>query len=680
MHGLYYQKGNYQTIKTLSSQIISGPFASRMKLTVIIVNYNVKYFLEVCLHSVERAAEGMDVEIIVVDNNSTDGSCDMIKYLFPRVTLVENKDNKGFSKANNQGVAIAAGEYILFLNPDTVMPEDFLKKSIGYMDTHPKAGALGPRLIDGKGDFAPDAKKSFPSLSVAIFKTTGINKIFSRSPYFNKYYAVHIGERETAPVEVLSGCCMLVRRKAMDEAGGPFDEDYFMYCEDVDLSWRIKKAGYQNVYFPEVNLIHYKGESTRKMTLSYVRIFNEALVTFVKKHYTRKEAKLFVLFINIGIILRAILGTIKRGLKILHMPLFDALLLLITLWGLKEFWVSEVKNILPIPANIIYATFPAYIGIWLISLYFNSVYDNPYRPLKVIRGMLLGTVAILAYYGLLPPEYRYSRAIIIFTGLAGTVVLLGTHDILYRLGILKYIPYDKLPKKAVIVADEATYEETAAILQKVHYAPELSGRISNHREQSDALAPVAEMKELLFTTGINEVIFCVNGLTYSDILGQMQHCGNVYEYKIHLSGSQSFVGSNSSSTSGDLYTIDRSFKLSDFAQIRNKRMVDIALSFILLLLLPVTIFIVKNAGSFITNLFQVLAGSKTWVGYSSAAADYLPAIKKGILPPYNILSGYEPSAHVKMQVNVAYAQHYSQVADLAIIMKNIKYLGIKNTL
>src|SRR5471030_1558373 len=161
-----------------------------MKLSVIIVNYNVKYFLEVCLHSVLRAAVGIDAEIIVVDNNSTDDSCAMIRQQFPSVILIDNKDNKGFSKANNQGVAIAKGEYILFLNPDTVMPEDFFTKTLAYMDAHPEAGAIGPRLIDGKGQFAPDAKKSFPSLSVAIFKTTGINKIFSRSAYFNKYYAV----------------------------------------------------------------------------------------------------------------------------------------------------------------------------------------------------------------------------------------------------------------------------------------------------------------------------------------------------------------------------------------------------------------------------------------------------------------------------------------------------------
>ena len=649
---------------------------SRMKLSVIIVNYNVKYFLEVCLHSVWKAARGIDAEVIVIDNNSTDNSCAMVREHFPAVTLIENKDNKGFSKANNQGVAIAKGEYILFLNPDTVMPEDFFSKTIPYMDAHPEAGALGPRLIDGKGQFAPDSKKSFPSLSVAIFKTTGINKLFPRSAYFNKYYAVHVGERQTAPVDVLSGCCMLVRRTAMDKAGGPFDEDYFMYCEDVDLSYRIEKAGYQNIYYPEADLIHYKGESTRKMTLSYVRIFNEALVTFVRKHYSKQQARRFVLFINIGIALRAVLGTLKRALKALHMPLFDALVLLLMLWGIKNFWVQEVKNMMPIRPAVVYVTFPVYIGLWLLSLYLNGAYDQPYRALKVSRGMLFGTVAILAYYGLLPPEYRYSRAIIIFSGLAGTVTLLGLHEILYRMGILRFIPYDKLPRKAIIVAEEAAYHETAAILRQVHYAPELSGRVSPDESNDTALAALPEMKQLLYTTSVNEVIFCINGLSYRQVFREMQHCGKDYEYKIHLPGSRSFVGSNSSSTSGDLYTIDRRFNLADFSQVRNKRMIDMSAALLFIALFPISFFLLKKPGVFLGNCFKVLAGSMTWVGYTSAAdATGLPHLRTGATYPYNILEGYDPPAAVKKQIDTAYAQRYTPLTDITIILKNFKYLG-----
>jgi O-antigen biosynthesis protein len=646
-----------------------------MKLSVIIVNYNVKYFLEVCLHSVLRAVNDIAAEIIVVDNNSTDGSCEFLKEKFPSVTLIENKDNKGFSRANNQAVAIAKGEYILFLNPDTVMPEHCAHKMLQYMDAHPEAGSIGPRLIDGKGVFAPDGKKSFPTLSVALFKTIGINKLFPKSLYFNKYYAVHVGENETAEVEVLSGCCMMVRTSAMQEAGGPFDEDYFMYCEDVDLSYRIKKAGYKNIYYPETDLIHYKGESTKKASLSYVRIFNEALVTFVKKHYSKKNAALFIFFINIGIILRAITGAMKQLLKVLRMPLFDALVLLGTLWFMKEFWVVEVKNIAPIPLSSVAATFPVYIGLWLASLYINGAYDQSYRASRVIRGMVIGTIIILAYYGLLQPGLRYSRAIIILSGFVGTVLLLGLHELLYRLGILKFIRYDELPRNAVIVASAQAYDETANMLQKVHYAPVIAGRIGPENAEPGTLGSITEMKSLLKTAGINEVIFCVNGLSYTQILNQMQLCGETYDYKIHIPGSKSFVGSNSSQTAGDLYTADTRFNLGNFAQNRNKRLLDIAFSILFILLCPVLAFFVKQPANFISNCFKVLWGNATWIGYTSETADRLPKIKTGILPPYYIVEGFVPSQVLAQQLNISYAENYTPSHDINLILRNYKYLG-----
>ncbi len=644
-----------------------------MKLSVIIVNYNVKYFLETCLHSVSRAIGGFDAEIIVVDNNSADDSCTMVRSLFPEVTLIENKDNKGFSKANNQAVAIAQGEYILFLNPDTVMPEDFFRKTIPWMDAHPEAGSLGPRLIDGKGQFAPDSKKSFPSLSVAIFKTTGINKLFPRSLLFNKYYAVHVGEHEQAPVDVLSGCCMLVRRAAMERAGGAFDEDYFMYCEDVDLSWRIKQAGYQNIYFPEATLIHYKGESTRKATLSYVRIFNEALSTFVKKHYSKQQAGLFILLIHIGIVLRAVLSVVKQLFRILRMPLFDALVLVVTLWLMKEFWVREVKHI-EVSMHLVYMTFPVYILIWLVSLFLNGAYDQPYRALRVVRGMLTGTVLILAYYGLLPPELRYSRAVIVLAGFTGTVALLGLHALLYRLGIFKFIPYDTLPKKAVIVAEAPLYEQTATILQKVHYAPRIEGRISPAPQTGPALGDISRMKELLYTTGIDEVIFCVNGLDYKTILEQMQHCGPGYEYKIHLPGSNSFVGSNSSHTSGDLYTLESGYRISLFSQVRNKRVFDIVLSLLLLALFPVAALAVRQRAGFLRNCFRVLWGKYTWFGYGLPEPG-LPKIKPSILPAFFMLDTYRPAPEVIRKTDLDYARHYTAGADFNLLMKNFRFLG-----
>lgn len=644
------------------------------KISIIIVNYNVKYFLEVCLHSVQRALQGFDAEIIVVDNNSGDDSCAMVRKTFPSVLLIENKDNKGFSKANNQAVAIARGEYILFLNPDTVMPEDFFRKTITYLDAHPDAGALGPRLIDGKGVFAPDAKKSFPTLSVAIFKTTGLNKIFSRSAYINKYYAVHIGEHQTAEVEVLSGCCMFLRASLLNTIGVAFDEDYFMYCEDVDLSYRVQQAGYKNIYFPEASLIHYKGESTRKASLSYIRIFNEALSTFVRKHYSKRNANLFILLINIGIVLRAVWSFVKNIFKLLKTPLFDALALLALLLLMNRFWVEGFKNLKPVDNITLYATFPVYILLWIASMYLNGAYDQPYRALRSVRGMVIGTIIILAYFGMLSAEYRYSRAVILFTGALGAITLVSLHEILNWLGIAKFVRYNQVPKRAVIVADESNYLLTAQTLEQVHYAPDIIGRISVDKEQAPALTDVQKMKPLLHALNINEVVFCINGLRYETVLGQMESCGAQYDYKIHLPGSLSFVGSNSSHSSGDLYTIDKRYNIATFISLRNKRVFDIVASLTLLLLSPILFFVVHQPVGLLGNIFKVLSGKKTWISYGSNHPE-LPKLKPGVLPAYTLQQGFEPDREVQLLAATEYAEHYVVGIDFSLLLKNLKFIG-----
>lgn len=645
-----------------------------MKVSVIIVNYNVKYFLELCLHSVYRALQDIAAEVIVVDNNSTDGSEALVSQKFAQVIFIGNKDNKGFAKANNQGYAAAKGEYVLFLNPDTVLPEDFFTKTLAYMDAHPQAGGIGPRLIDGKGAFAPDAKKSFPTLSVALFKATGINKLFPRSTYFNKYYAVHIGEHETAAVEALSGCCMMMRKDAVDKAGGAFDEDYFMYFEDGDLCYRIRKAGYSNVYFPQTTVVHYKGESTRKATLSYVKIFNEAFAIFARKHYGAGNARLFLLFINIGVVLRALISGFKMLLNTFRMPLLDAIVLCLTLFAIKEFYLEKMVNIPAIPLESLYITFPVYTLIWILSLYLNGAYDQPYRGLRSIRGMVIGTVLCLAYFGLLPTPLRYSRAIIIFTGAAGGFLLLTLHELLIRSGFLKMVAFNELPKKAVIIGDEASYRQTAGILAKVHYAPHIYGRVGV--SDDSGLTNLSELKPFLYSTGIDEVIFCAGDLTYQAMLDKMQECGGQYDYKIHLPASSSFVGSNSSHTAGDLYTADTRYNLSRFAAQRNKRMLDMMSAAMFLLLSPLLVFIVKKPFHFLGNCFSVLIGRRTWVGYN-AQRPLLPVLKDGVLPPYHLQEGFVPSAKVQEQMDTSYAQYYSATLDLNFIFANLKFLGRK---
>lgn len=269
-----------------------------MKLSIIIVNYNVKYFLEQCLSSVTKACANIDAEIFVVDNNSTDDSKLFFAHKFSQVRFIWNTENIGFAKANNQALQQCTGEYILFLNPDTILPEDCFTKCIDHLESLATAGALGIKMIDGSGNFLKESKRGFPSPFASFCKLSGLANIFPASPVFAKYYVGNLNKNNNHEVEVLSGAFMLIPKKVIDVTGS-FDETFFMYGEDIDLSYRIKKAGFKNYYFSESTIIHFKGESTNKLSATYLRNFYGAMHLFVKKHYDFTKSSLVYLLIQL---------------------------------------------------------------------------------------------------------------------------------------------------------------------------------------------------------------------------------------------------------------------------------------------------------------------------------------------------------------------------------------------
>lgn len=267
-----------------------------MQLSVIILNYNVRYFLEQCVLSVQKALEHIDGEIIVVDNFSSDESCAMMKERFPEVRLIENKGNLGFPKGNNVGVDEAKGEYLCILNPDTVVAEDTFDKVLAFAKSKPDLGIVGCKLIDGTGNFLPESKRGVPTPWVAFTKISGLYKIFPKSSLFNKYYAQHLAENQTGKVEILVGAFMVMKRDLYLEVGG-FDENCFMYSDDIDLSYMVLKTGKSNYYFHETSVIHYKGESTVRDG-TYMKRFREAMQFFYKKHFG--GSYVFDVFMKIG--------------------------------------------------------------------------------------------------------------------------------------------------------------------------------------------------------------------------------------------------------------------------------------------------------------------------------------------------------------------------------------------
>ncbi|MCG7856895.1 glycosyltransferase family 2 protein [Flavihumibacter sediminis] len=284
-----------------------------MQLSVIIVNYNVCFFLEQCLATVEAAGEALEMEVIVVDNASTDGSMEYLPAKFPRVQFIRNAGNLGFAKANNQAMEIARGKYLLLLNPDTLVTEKAFRTSMAFFESHADAGCIGMRMFDGRGHFLPESKRGFPTSMNAFFRLSGLSTIFPQSSIFSGYYQGHLSPETVQEVEVLAGAYMMLRREVFEKVG-PLDERFFMYGEDIDWSYRILKGGYINYYLPNPGIIHFKGESSSKDP-SYIRHFYRAMQLFVEKHYGR-HSRLRQLMLQQAINMRMLMARagIHKGL------------------------------------------------------------------------------------------------------------------------------------------------------------------------------------------------------------------------------------------------------------------------------------------------------------------------------------------------------------------------------
>ena len=254
-----------------------------MKISVVIVNYNVKYYVGQCIDSVRRALQGIDSEIIVVDNHSRDGSVDYLSKI-EDVRIIESGHNLGFSKANNIAIRQSTAEYVLMLNPDTIVAEDAIRMIIDFADSHPQAGGIGVRMHNDWGTTARESRRGLPSPMTSFYKIIGLSKRLPQHRKYGRYYMGWLPWDSPSRIEVVSGACFLVRRKALDEVG-LMDEDYFMYGEDIDLSYRLLKGGWENWFVP-ADIIHYKGESTQKTSFNYVHVFYNAMLIFMRKHYS----------------------------------------------------------------------------------------------------------------------------------------------------------------------------------------------------------------------------------------------------------------------------------------------------------------------------------------------------------------------------------------------------------
>ncbi len=607
----------------------------------------------------------------------------MVRSKFPWVKCIANKVNLGFSGANNQAIKMATGEYLLLLNPDTVVEEDTFSKCIAFMDSHSDAGGLGVHMIDGKGNFLPESKRGLPTPEVAFYKVFGLSALFPKSKIFNKYHLGYLDKNETHEVEVLSGAFMLLRKSTIDKIG-LLDETFFMYGEDIDLSYRIIKGGYKNYYFPGTRIIHYKGESTKKSSINYVIVFYKAMIIFASKHFSQSNARMVSFLINIAIYLRAGVALLHRFIKRMSLPFADGILFFTGMFLLKMYWEKSVKE-LHYPVEFMGLVVPAYILIWLYSIYLNGGYDKPIRISRTLRGILIGTIFILVVYALLSEEYRFSRALILL-GTAWASLSSASLRVLLDLANIKDYRLERNEKKnLLIVAEPEEGKRILSILQFSNSPVSFIGFVSSKENLDEKhlneytgyyLGQLVNLKEITELYSINEVIFSAKDVSSQEIINQMLFLSHMdVEYKIAPPESLFIIGSNSIEDQGDLYLVDVN-AITARSNKRNKRLVDIGFSFLFLLLSPLLIFKVKNISGLFKNIAKVLSGRLSWVGFINLdGANGSKKLRPGVLNPADALQNVSPDHQAANRINALYARDYKVNKDIRIIMRSLALLG-----
>ncbi len=645
-----------------------------MDLSVIIVNYNVSYFLEQCLHSVLRAAEGISCEVYVVDNNSVDGSVEMVREKFPELKLIANKENLGFSSANNQAIRLSSGRYVLLLNPDTLVEEDTFSKSLAFMDAHPDAGGLGVKMIDGKGRFLPESKRGLPTPAVAFYKIFGLSALFPKSKIFGRYHLGYLSKDETHEIPILSGAFMLMRKSVLDEIG-LLDETFFMYGEDIDLSYRIVLGGYKNYYFPKTRIIHYKGESTKKSSVNYVFVFYRAMLIFAKKHFSARLAQSFSFLINLAIYLRASIAIASRFIKKAIVPVLDA----VFIFGILLFAKSQYQEFSHIDYQngMVYMGFAAYTLIWMASVFLNGGYDKPVNLLKILRGVLIGSILILASYSLLPEDLRFSRALILLGSLGAASAYVIFRLMLHFLKIRGYRLGRPADQRVGIVGSDAEFQRIRTLLEETGNPTKSIFQISIQNVENHVVSQADRLEEVAEVYKLDTIVFSGEDVASHRIISLMASVERKnLSFKIAPPESLYIIGSNSIEKGGDLFIMDIN-AVSKPGNLRKKRTLDIALSILFLVSLPLNVWFVNNKSGFVTNIFAVLFGRKSWVGYSmlDIQTGELPKIRLGIVSPIDRLRHIKAPVDTARKLNIVYARAYSIRNDLSIIGSAYSQLG-----
>jgi O-antigen biosynthesis protein len=635
-------------------------------ISIVIVNYNVRDHLDNCISSIYKSNnEEYKIEIFIVDNNSIDGSSNFIKEKYPSVNLIENNLNLGFSKANNIALKKVSGRFILLLNPDTILEEGTFKKLIKFCEENKSIGVVSSKLIQANGKLDLACKRSFPTFSVAFPRILGLAKLFPKSKIFGKYNLTYLDEDKTHEVDAICGAFMFMPKYVLDKVGF-FDEDYFMYGEDLDLCYRIKKQGYKIYYYPEVKTVHLKGESTKKSGLAYVNNFYGAMNIFVKKNL---GGSLFLSFImRFGVFYWSFFSKLKRLIKVIKFPVLDILLLYLS------FIISIKSRFNILPNTDYFLIISIYVAIWLViftvfKLYFKS-YSIPIANTfnAVIAGFIVNS-SITYFF----KQYAYSREVILFSTILGLIFLLSYRSIinLYRFIVSKNILLKKI--NLLIVGDKELnqdVEERFLAKYNIIYFNKIS-----EKKDLNTLSEIIKLKN------INEVVFSGDYFTNHEILKIMwDFSGKNVLFKIVPIGND-LILSKLHSNINDLSLVEIEYNIKNKMNIFLKRVFDIILSLILIVTVyPFIVLFYKlkkgNISRHTTKLLLlpgVLYGKYSFVGipiwYETNGKEYLG--KKGLTGIIQLNHFEGINGEEMMNYNIFYAKNQNMKMDIEILLKTL---------
>lgn len=637
------------------------------KLSIIIVNYNIKDIVDGCIDSIYKSnVSGLDLEIFFVDNHSIDGSADYIESKYPGVIVIRNEKNLGFSKANNIALKRITGDYVLLLNPDTIISEGTFDKLIKFVESRPNIGAVTTKLIRANGELDLACRRSFPTFSVTFPRIIGLSKLFPKVKLFSKYNLTYLDENETYEVDAICGAFMFMKTEVVKKTG-LFDEDYFMYGEDLDYCYRIKKQGYKNYYYSEVSTVHLKGESTRKTNIAYVNNFYGAMSIFVKKNL-RSSGFILLFLLQLGIFLRSAISYLKRIIINLFFPLIDINLLYLAL-------IAAVKirfNIFPNKGYLFIIT--VYVIIWLILLSIFGLYSSKHNlSYKKAFNAILAGFFINSSVTYFFKEYAYSREVVLVSTGISLVAIAGWRAIVSIIMFFKSknILLNKI--NLLVVGEKIlnqNIEDKLVARYNILYFKDIT------KEQT-----IQNLEEVIKINNIKEVIFSDEKYSNEQILGLMTTLkGKNIGFKIIPTG-KDLILSKLYSGIDNISLIDIEYNINNKINAFFKRVFDIILSIIILITIYPFVFIkskftkkgIKKEINKILDVPSVLKGTYSFVGipvwYNYELSENLgkPGLT-GLIQLYY----HEGMTKDEMETyNIYYAKNQSILLDLEILMKTV---------